>query len=162
MASQAGHLVPCYSTQSSSLNHHWWFLGRQTTCQWSTGENSKFFFEYLLPLCKIYILSLVCNTLEYCDGFCHVATWISHRYTYVRSLLYPFPPPSPPPHSSRLSQNTGFGLLASLCKLPLSVYFTDGNVYISMLFSQIIPPSPSFTVSQSLFFMSVFPLLPCI
>ena len=27
-------------------------------------------------------------TLQYCVGFCHVSTWISHRYTYVCSWLY--------------------------------------------------------------------------
>ena len=64
-------------------------------------------------------------------------------------------------HPSRLSQSAGFRLLASHCKLPLAIYFTDGIVYVSMLFSQIIPPSPSFTASKSLFLMSVFPLLPC-
>ena len=25
--------------------------------------------------------------LQYCTGFCHTSTWISHRYTYVPSLL---------------------------------------------------------------------------
>ena len=35
------------------------------------------------------------STLQYCDGFCHTATWISHRHIYVLSLLNPhsyFPP----------------------------------------------------------------------
>ena len=39
--------------------------------------------------------------------------------------------------------------------------FICGNVYVSILFSQFIPPSPSTTVSISLFTMSVSPLLPC-
>ena len=56
-------------------------------------------------------------------------------------------------------QYTGFP--ASCTELPLTVYFTYGNLYVSMLFSQNIPPSPSPTVSRSLFFMSVSPLLPC-
>ena len=62
----------------------------------------------------------------------------------------PLPPPSPP-YPSRLSQSTSFGCPASCIKLD----FTYGNVYVSMLFSQIIPPSPSPTESKSLFFMSV-------
>ena len=37
---------------------------------------------------------------------------------------------------------------------------SSSNVYVSMLFSQITPPSPP-TGSESLFFMSVSPLLPC-
>ena len=38
--------------------------------------------------------------LQYCVGFCHTAAWISHRYTYVPSLLN-LPPTS---HPSRLLQ----------------------------------------------------------
>ena len=41
------------------------------------------------------------------------------------------------PHLSRLSQSTGFGFPASYFKLPLAIYFTYGNKYVSMLFSQI-------------------------
>ena len=33
--------------------------------------------------------------LQYCVGFCHLSTWISHRYTYVSSLLN-LPPTSEP------------------------------------------------------------------
>ena len=40
------------------------------------------------------------------------------------------------------------------------IYFTYGDVYVSMLFSQIIPPSSSPIESKSLFFTSVSLLLP--
>ena len=30
-------------------------------------------------------------TLQYCDGFCHISTRISHRYTCVSSILNPSP-----------------------------------------------------------------------
>lgn len=43
-------------------------------------------------------------------------------------------------------------------EFPLAIYFTYGNVQVSMLLSQIIPPSPSSTGSKSLFFIFVFPL----
>ena len=78
--------------------------------------------------------------------------------------VYPRPkspshlPPSPP---SGLSQSTDFGCPTSYIKLAL-VYFAYGNVHVSMLFSQIIPPSPFSTESKSLFFTSVSPLLPCL
>ena len=48
------------------------------------------------------------TVLPYCAGFCHRATWISHRYTYGPSLLKPLPPPIPL-YPSRLSQSPGLG-----------------------------------------------------
>ena len=48
--------------------------------------------------------------------------------------LLPYPP------LFTLLQSTSFGSPASQMKLPLAIYFTFGNVYISVLFSQIIPP----------------------
>ena len=49
-----------------------------------------------------------------------------------------------PPHPihSRLSQSTSFGFPASYIKHPPATYFTYGNVYVSMLFSESSPPSP--------------------
>ena len=66
-------------------------------------------------------------------------------------IVKPLPPPSLP-HPSGLSQTTCFGCPASCIELALAIYFTYGNVHVSMLFSQIIPPSPSPTESKSLFF----------
>ena len=42
---------------------------------------------------------------------------------------------------------------------PLTI--EQHNGYVSMLLSQSVPPSPSLTVSKSLFSTSVSPLLPC-
>ena len=82
----------------------------------------------------------------------------------------PFPPPSPP-YPSGLSQSTGLECPALCIKLALVICFTYGNgpgvlrfmgsqrvrhdwatelnVYVSMVFSQIIPPSPSLSESKS-------------
>ena len=74
---------------------------------------------------------------------------ISHRCTCV-------------PHPSGLSQCTGFECPVSCIKLGLVIYLKYGNIHVSMLFSQIIPPSPYPTESKSLFFTSVSLLLSCI
>ena len=65
-------------------------------------------------------------------------------------------------HPSGLSQCTSFECPVSCIELGLVIYFTYGNIHVSMLFSQIIPPSPSPTEPKSLFFISVSLLLFCI
>ena len=68
--------------------------------------------------------------------------------------------PSPSPfHLSGLAQCTGFECPVSCIELGLVIYFTYGYIYVSMLVSQIIPPS-LLPESKSLFFMSL--LLSCI
>ena len=93
--------------------------------------------------------------LQHCVGFCCVSAWISHRYTYVPSLLNLPSTSLPTPPASQ-----GPELLASHSKFSLALYFTYSGVYVSMLLSQVVPPSPSSTVSTSLFFMSATSLLP--
>ena len=67
----------------------------------------------------------------------------------------PLPPPSPS-HPSGLSQSTGFECPVSCIKLGLVICFTYDNIHVSMVFSQIIPSSPSPTESKSLFFTPVW------
>ena len=73
----------------------------------------------------------------------------------------PKPPTSPPspPHPSGWSQGTSFECPVSCIELGLVICFTYDNIHVSMLFSQIIPPSPSLAQSISLFFISVSLLL---
>ena len=74
------------------------------------------------------------------------------------------PIPNPPPllsptYPHGLSQCTGFECPVSCIELGLVICFTYGNIHVSMLFSQIIPPLPFPTESKNLFFISVSLLL---
>ena len=74
------------------------------------------------------------------------------------SAMYPIlnpPPPPSPTHPSGSSQCTSPEHPVSCIEPGLAIYFTYDNIHVSMLFSQIIPPSPSPTESKSLFFTSV-------
>ena len=78
-----------------------------------------------------------------------------HVFTFLNPLL---PSPSPS-HPSGSSQCISPEHPVSRIKLGLAICFTCDNIHVSMLFSQIIPPSPSPTESKSLFFTSVSLLL---
>ena len=45
--------------------------------------------------------------------------------------------------AKEMDKNSGFECPASCIKLGLVIYFTYGNIHVSMLFSQIILPVPS-------------------
>ena len=115
-----------------------------------------------LPYIKILIFKNYFNwrviTLQYFNGFCHTLTWIIHGCICVPPSLNTLPPPSPS-HLSGSSQCTSPEHPFSCIKPGLTIYFTYGNIYVSMLLSQIIPPSLSPTESKSLFFISVSLLL---
>ena len=99
-------------------------------------------------------------TLQYCSGFCHTLTGISHGCTCVPHAEPPLPPPSPS-HASGSSQYTSPECLVSYIKPGLAIYFTYGNIHVSMLLSQIIPPLPSPTESNSLLDTETFLCLFC-
>ena len=95
-------------------------------------------------------------TLQYCSYFCHTLTWVSHGCTCVP---HPEPPSHLPPHPIPQGRPSAPALSAlSYAEPGLVIYFTYGNIHVSMLFSQI-SPSPSPTESNSLFFTSVSLLL---
>ena len=66
----------------------------------------------------------------------------------------PVPNPSPS-HSSGVSQCPGLECPVSCIEVGLVIYFTYGNIHISILFSQIIPPSPSPRVQKSVLYVCV-------
>ena len=77
---------------------------------------------------------------------------------HVFPILNPLPPPSPS-HPSGSSQCTSPKHPVSCIEPGLAIHFTYDNLYVSMPFSHIIPPSPSPTEFKRLFNTSVFLLL---
>ena len=95
---------------------------------------------------------------NYFTNLCWFLSHINMNRLQVYICLLPLEPPRLPPHPTLLGC-TSFGFPLLYTKLSLLIYFTYGNIYVSMLFSQIIPSFPSLTASKNLFFMSVSPRL---
>ena len=100
------------------------------------------------------------STLQYCSGFCHTLTWISHGVSCI-------PHSDPPPTSLSTRSLWVFPVhhaqaLVSRIQPGLVICFTLDNIHVLMMFSWNIPPSPSPTESKSLFYTSVSLFLFCI
>ena len=70
---------------------------------------------------------------QFCVGFCFTRIWISHNYTYICIILYPFPPEPPSPFPTHPSTECQAGLPVLFSILP------HHSVYRSMLLSQFVP-----------------------
>ena len=100
------------------------------------------------------------------DNYFIILLWFLPFISMKKPLVYmcapilnPLPSPSPL-HLSTLYQSTSSACSASCIEHELVIYFTFDNINVSMLLSQIIPPSPSSIDSKCLFFTSVSPWLP--
>ena len=88
----------------------WWdfilraFNSLKFSCTWSTGawRESTIYLLYFFKFKFIYF-NWRLITLQYCGGFCHTFTWISHGCTYVP---HPDPPYHLPPHPIPLGHPT--------------------------------------------------------
>ena len=140
----------CHPTISSSVVPF-------SSCPQSFPASVSFLSFFLF---SFIFISWRVNTLQYCSGFCHTLTWISHGFTCVPHLN---PPPTslPIPSLWVIPVHQPWALVS--CIQPgLVICFRRDNIYVSMLFSQIIPPSPSPIESKSLFYTSVSLFLSCI
>ena len=127
----------------------WWLHLSFLTLLFFSVYNTFSCLKFILFNCRII-------ALQCCVDFCHTSTWISQRYTQVPSLLNLLPT-SP----FQVAIEHQVDLPASYSKFPLSLYFTYGNVPVSKLLSQFIPPSPSITGSTNLFSLSVSLFVGC-
>ena len=80
-------------------------------------------------------------------------------HTYIPALLNLPPPLCHSIHLSYLAHQAELPVLYSY--FPLAIYFIYGSVYMSMLFSQLILPFPSPSVSASPSSMPGSLFLPC-
>ena len=115
-----------------------------------------FFFFNLLEVFYFifyFFISWRLITLQYCSGFCHTLTWISHGFTCIP---HPDPPTHHPLHPIPLGLPSAPGRALVSCIQPgLVIHFTLDNIHVSMLFSLNIIPSPSPIESKILFCTSI-------
>ena len=113
------------------------------------------FFFHIINFFSFVFISWRLITLQYCSGFCHTLTWISHGFTCV-------PHPDPPPPTSLPTPSLWVfpvhqpWALVSCIQPGLVICFILDGILVSMLFSQNITPLPSPTESKSLFCMSSY------
>ena len=99
----------------------------------------------LFPQCPFlfiflkYIFIWRIIALQYFDGFCHIRTWISNKYTYAPSLLSL--PPIPPSHPTPLGCPRALGWAPCIIQQLLTGYlfYIWWCIYGSMLLSQFRP-----------------------
>ena len=69
-------------------------------------------------------------TLQYCSGFCHTLTWISHGFTFTFTFTHPDPPSHLPSHPIPLGLLSAPAPSTCLSIQPgLAICFTLDNIY---------------------------------
>ena len=116
-------------------------------------ERLIFLFSFGVISLFLIFISWRLITLQYCSGFA------IHWHESAMDL-HVFPILNPPPTSLSIPSLWVIPVhqpraLVSCIQPGLAICFTLDNIHVSVLFSQIIPPSPSPIESKSLFYTSV-------
>ena len=139
--------VISYANEWEGYSSFFW-KGVEISRIWATTHSLVFFFFF-----SFFFISWKLITLQYCSGFCHTLTWISHGFTCVP---YPDPLSSLPPHPIPLGLPSAPALSTCLMHPTWAGdRFTLDTILVSMLFSQNIPPSPSPRVPKSVLYICV-------
>ena len=81
-----------------SLNQNW--KGTEIRCLISIPFQGRVFLPLVFFFFPFIFISWRLITLQYCSGFCHTLTWISHGFTCIP---HPYPPSHLPLHPIPLS-----------------------------------------------------------
>ena len=108
---------------------------------------SFFFIDLFHYFFKFIYLNFRLISLQYCSDS---SAMVVHVF-----LILNLSATSLPPHPSGSSQCTSPEHPVSCIEPGLAICFTYDNIHVSMLFSQIIPSSPSPTESKILLYISV-------
>ena len=150
----------CVSSSLScvSLFENPWNVPTRLLCPWnSPGKNTEVCCHSFSFKKKVFILIegwLLYNIVVIFAIHWHESAMGVHVFPIMSPL-----PPSSPSHPSGSSQCTIPEHPVSCIEPGLAIYFTYDNIHVSVLFSQIIPPSPSPTEFNSLFLIPVSFLL---
>ena len=115
-----------------------------------------FFFVFDFLICK-FIFNWRIIALQYRVGFCQTSTWISHRYTYVSSLL------NLPPHATPLGCS-----VQSLSRVPLfatpwiaarqaSLFITNSQSSLRLTSIESVMPSSHVILCRPLLLLPPIP-----
>ena len=108
----------------------------------------KTFFKFIFISCRLI-------TLQYCSGFFLPYIDMNQPWIYMCSPSWTPPSTSLPITSPWIIPVHQPWALVSCIEPGLVICFTLDNVHVSMLFSQIIPPSPSPSVQKSVLYICV-------
>ena len=137
----------CQISKTFCLTQNFSFSFRGSLTFSSAQNFLLYFLVELIQLqvfCFVFFFNLSGGSLLYNIGWFLPYINMNRPWVYMcRAILNPLPPPSPP-YPSGLCQSLGFGCPASCIELALVVQFTQGNGHVSVLYSQIIPPSCRF------------------